>query len=1116
MSVLNSILKLFVGDKQQKDLKSLQPIVEKVRSFESSLNNLSNDDLRAKTIEFKSKIKEATKSFNDSIATLEEEALNADIDRQEEIYAEIDKLKDEAYEASEAVLLDIMPEAFALVKETARRFTQNEELEVTATAFDRELSASREHVNLEDDKAYWANSWDAAGKEVTWDMIHYDVQLIGGSVLHQGKIAEMMTGEGKTLVSTLPVYLNALTGNGVHVVTVNDYLAKRDRAWMAPIFEFHGLSTDCIDFHQPNSEERRKAYNADITYGTNNEFGFDYLRDNMASSKKDLVQRAPNYAIIDEVDSVLVDDARTPLIISGPVPQGDRHEFNELKPLVADLVSFQNKYLVGVLAEAKALLKEGDTKEGGFLLLRVYRGLPKNKALIKFLSQEGIKQTLQKTENFYMQDNNKLMPEVDAELWFTVDEKNNQIDLTDKGIAHLSEKTQNTTFFVLPDISVKVGEIDNSDNSPEEKANQKEELYRDFSVKSERIHTMNQLLKAYTVFEKDVEYVVMDNKVMIVDEQTGRIMDGRRYSDGLHQAIEAKENVKIEDATQTFATVTLQNYFRMYRKLSGMTGTAITEAGEFWEIYKLDVVEIPTNKPIARDDKQDLVYKTTREKYNAVIEDVVELSKQGRPVLIGTTSVEISELLGRMLQMRKIPHNILNAKLHKREADVVAEAGKPGVVTIATNMAGRGTDIKLSDEVKAAGGLAIVGTERHDSRRVDRQLRGRAGRQGDVGSSQFYVALDDNLMRLFGSDRIAKMMDRMGLKEGEVIQHSMISKSIERAQKKVEENNFGIRKRLLEYDDIMNAQREFVYKRRRHALDGQRLQIDIANMIYDTCDSIVKQNKMNNDYQNFEFELIRFSSMTSPFSEEEFNKLSEQELTDKLYVIVSEHYKNDTERHAHNAFPVIKNVFETEGDRYERIVVPFTDGTKTLQVVTNLKEAYESEGKSLVNDFEKNITLSIIDENWKDHLRKMDELKQTVQNATYEQKDPLLVYKFEAFELFQETIDKVNKEVLSFLFKGQLPSQDASQVSEAREQKREQLDTRKDEVQNSTQQAMSRARNQQTQEQQVVETIVREQPKIGRNERVTIKNVMTGEEKEVKYKQALPLLEQGTWVLHNR
>lgn len=1116
MSVLNSIIKLFVGDKQQKDLKSLQPIVEKVRSFENSLNSLSNDELRAKTIEFKSKIKDATKFFNDKIAELEEEAKKADIDRQEEIYTEIDKLKDEAYEASEAVLLDIMPEAFAVVKETAKRFANNTELEVTATPFDRELSATREHITLEDDKAFWANSWDAAGKEVIWDMIHYDVQLIGGSVLHQGKIAEMMTGEGKTLVSTLPVYLNALTGNGVHVVTVNDYLAKRDRAWMAPIFEFHGLSTDCIDFHQPNSEARREAYNADITYGTNNEFGFDYLRDNMANSKKDLVQRAPNYAIIDEVDSVLIDDARTPLIISGPVPQGDNHEFNELKPLVADLVSIQNKYLVGVLAEAKRLIKEGDTKEGGFLLLRVYRGLPKNKALIKFLSQEGVKQILQKTENFYMQDNNKLMPEVDAELWFTIEEKNNQIDLTDKGIAHLSDITKNETFFVLPDISVKVGQIDNSDATPEEKADQKEELYREFSVKSERIHTMNQLLKAYTVFEKDVEYVVMDNKVMIVDEQTGRIMDGRRYSDGLHQAIEAKENVKIEDATQTFATVTLQNYFRMYRKLSGMTGTAITEAGEFWEIYKLDVVEIPTNKPIQRDDKQDLVYKTTREKYNAVIEDIVKLVGEGRPVLVGTTSVEISELLGRMLQIRKIPHNILNAKLHKREADVVAEAGKPGVVTIATNMAGRGTDIKLSDEVKAAGGLAIIGTERHDSRRVDRQLRGRAGRQGDVGSSQFYVALDDNLMRLFGSERIAKMMDRMGLKEGEVIQHSMISKSIERAQKKVEENNFGIRKRLLEYDDIMNAQREFVYKRRRHALDGKRLQIDIANMIYDTCDSIVRQNKGAKDFQNFEFELIRFSAMTSPFSEEEFNKTSEQDLIDKLYKIVTEHYKNDAERNAENAFPVIKNVFENEGDRYERIVVPFTDGSKTLQVVTNLKEAYESEGKSLVNDFEKNITLAIIDENWKDHLRKMDELKQTVQNATYEQKDPLLVYKFEAFELFQETIDKINKEVLSFLFKGKLPSQEASQVSEAREQQREQLDLRKDEVQNSTQQAISNARNQQTQEQQAVETVVREQPKIGRNEKVTIKNVMSGEEKEVKYKQAIPLLEKGEWVLYNK
>ncbi|CAA0235156.1 preprotein translocase subunit SecA [Tenacibaculum maritimum] len=1113
MNILNSVIKLFVGDKQQKDLKTLQPIVDKVTSFEKKISQLSNDELRQKSNDFKTKIKEATKSFNEQIATLEMEAKSADIDRQEDIYAEIDELKDQSYKASEAILQEIMPEAFCVVKETAKRFTNNKQLEVTATPFDRELSAFNPHITLDDQKAYWANSWDAAGKPVTWDMIHYDVQLMGGAVLHQGKIAEMMTGEGKTLVSTLPIYLNALTGNGVHVVTVNDYLAKRDKAWMAPIFEFHGLTTDCIDYHQPNSEARRKAYNADITYGTNNEFGFDYLRDNMANSKEDLVQRAPNYAIIDEVDSVLIDDARTPLIISGPVPQGDRHEFNELKPLVADLVALQSKYLVGVLAEAKKLIASGDTKEGGFQLLRVHRGLPKNKALIKFLSQEGVKQILQKTENFYMQDNNKLMPEVDAELYFVVEEKNNQIDLTDKGINHLSDKTQNDTFFVLPDISVKVGEIDKSSASPEEKANQKEELYRDFSVKSERIHTMNQLLKAYTVFEKDVEYVVIDNKVMIVDEQTGRIMDGRRYSDGLHQALEAKENVNIEDATQTFATVTLQNYFRMYRKLSGMTGTAITEAGELLEIYKLDVVEIPTNKPIQRDDKEDLVYKTAREKYNAVIEDIVQLVNQGRPVLVGTTSVEISELLGRMLQMRKIPHNILNAKLHKREADVVAEAGKPGVVTIATNMAGRGTDIKLSKEVKDAGGLAIIGTERHDSRRVDRQLRGRAGRQGDVGSSQFYVALDDNLMRLFGSDRIAKMMDRMGLKEGEVIQHSMITKSIERAQKKVEENNFGIRKRLLEYDDIMNAQREFVYKRRRHALDGKRLEVDIANMIYDTCESIIKENKPTKNFQNFDFELIRFSSMTSPFSEEEFNQATEKELADKLYEIITDHYKKDAEKNALQAFPVIKDVYENEGDRYERIVVPFTDGAKTLQVVTNLKESYESEGKSLVTDFEKNITLAIIDENWKDHLRKMDELKQTVQNATYEQKDPLLVYKFEAFNLFQDTIDKINKEVLSFLFKGKLPSQDASQVSEAHEQKPEKLNLRKDDVQNSTQQAIQNSRQE---EPEIVETIVREQPKIGRNERITIKNVMTGEEKEVKYKQAIPLLEQGTWVLYNK
>ena len=1110
MSVLNSVIKLFVGDKQQKDLKILQPVVTDVNAFETAVSILSNDALRAKTVEFKERIKAATKEFDTNIETLEKEAITADIDRQEAIYVAIDGLKDEAYKVSEASLLQIMPEAFAVVKETAKRFVENKEIEVTATAFDRELSGEREHVVLQDDKAFWLNSWDAAGKPVTWDMVHYDVQLIGGSVLHQGKIAEMMTGEGKTLVSTLPVYLNALTGNGVHLVTVNDYLAKRDKAWMGPIFEFHGFTTDCIDYHQPNSDARRKAYNADITYGTNNEFGFDYLRDNMASSKDDLVQRAPNYAIIDEVDSVLIDDARTPLIISGPVPQGDRHEFNELKPLVNDIVGIQSKYLIGVLADAKKIIASGDTKEGGFQLLRVYRGLPKNKALIKFLSLEGMKQILQKTENYYMADNNKLMPEVDDALWFVIEEKNNQIDLTDKGIAHLSEKTSNDSFFILPDIGVKFGEIDHSEMLPEEKSKQKEALYKDFNIKSERIHTMNQLLKAYTVFEKDVEYVVMENKVMIVDEQTGRIMDGRRYSDGLHQAIEAKEDVKIEDATQTFATVTLQNYFRMYRKLSGMTGTAITEAGELWEIYKLDVVEIPTNRPIQRDDKEDLVYKTAREKYNAVIEDIVVLVEQKRPVLVGTTSVEISELLGRMLQMRKIPHNILNAKLHKREANVVAEAGKPGVVTIATNMAGRGTDIKLTKEVKEVGGLAIIGTERHDSRRVDRQLRGRAGRQGDVGSTQFYVALDDNLMRLFGSDRIAKMMDRMGLKEGEVIQHSMISKSIERAQKKVEENNFGIRKRLLEYDDIMNAQREFVYKRRRNALDGKRLQVDIANMIYDTCESIINSNKPAKDFQNFEFELLKFSAMSSPFSEEEFKSLSENELAEKLYELIKEHYQNKIERNAVLAFPVIKDVFENEGDKYERIVVPFTDGIKSLQVVTNLKEAYETEGKSLVTDFEKNITLAIIDENWKEHLRKMDELKNSVQNASYEQKDPLLIYKFEAFELFKKTVDEINKEVLSFLFKGELPKQ-SNQISEARDQRKERLNTSKADVQNSTEQAISNSR----QQPEPVETVVREQPKIGRNERVVIKNVLSGEQKEVKFKQAIPLIEKGEWVLIN-
>ncbi|NJB72374.1 preprotein translocase subunit SecA [Saonia flava] len=1117
MSFINSVLKVFVGDKSQKDVKELQPLVNKIKSFEKEFEGLSHDALRQKTVDFKSRIKEGYKDISEKINQLMEEVkVSTDIDKNEDIYAEIDTYKEEIYKRSQDTLNDILPEAFAVVKETAKRFANNETLSVTATEYDRLLSGSADYITLNGDKASWKNSWDAAGKEVTWDMVHYDVQLIGGICLHQGKIAEMQTGEGKTLVATLPLYLNALTGNGAHLVTVNDYLAKRDSAWMAPIFQFHGLSIDCIDKHKPNSDGRRAAYNADITYGTNNEFGFDYLRDNMAHTPSDLVQRPHNYAIVDEVDSVLIDDARTPLIISGPVPEGDRHEFNELKPRIGDIVQKQRQYLIGVLAEAKKLIAAGDTKEGGFQLLRVHRGLPKNKALIKYLSEEGIKQLLQKTENFYMQDNNREMPKVDEELLFVIDEKNNQIELTDKGVDYISGD-KDKDFFVMPDIGGEIAKIENQNLEIEKEAELKEELFKDFAIKSERIHTMNQLLKAYTLFEKDVEYVVMENKVMIVDEQTGRIMDGRRYSDGLHQAIEAKENVKIEAMTQTFATVTLQNYFRMYQKLAGMTGTAVTEAGEFWEIYKLDVMEIPTNRPIARDDRHDLIYKTKREKYNAIIEEVTKLSEAGRPVLIGTTSVEISELLSRMLGIRKVPHNVLNAKLHKKEADIVAEAGNAGVVTIATNMAGRGTDIKLIDSVKEAGGLAIVGTERHDSRRVDRQLRGRSGRQGDPGSSQFYVSLEDNLMRLFGSDKVAKMMDRMGLEEGEVIQHSMMTKSIERAQKKVEENNFGVRKRLLEYDDVMNAQREVVYKRRRHALQGERLKVDIANMIYDTCEVIADTNKAANDYKNFEFELIKYFSITSPISENDFTKMGFQEIANKLYTETYAHYLTKMERSAATAFPVIKKVYEDNANKFERIVVPFTDGIKTLNVVTNLKEAYESDGKQLVTDFEKNITLAIIDDSWKTHLRKMDELKQSVQLAVHEQKDPLLIYKFEAFELFKSVMDKVNKEVISFLFKGELPSNDTNEIQEARttSKPKEKLKTTKEEIPNSDElAAQNRAVGQnQGGRPAVTETITRERPKIGRNDRVTIKNVMSGESKTVKYKQAEPLIDKGEWVL---
>ncbi|MFP9115094.1 preprotein translocase subunit SecA [Flavobacterium sp. RHBU_3] len=1120
MSLINSILKAFVGDKSQKDIKALQPLVTKIKSYEGALAQLSHDELRAKTVYFKEKIQEARADKDAKIASYLKEVENTqDIDAREDIYASIDALEKEAYDISEKTLLELLPEAFAVVKETARRFKENSTVTVTATPKDREFSATKPYVTIEGDNAVWANQWNAAGKEITWDMIHYDVQLIGGIVLHQGKISEMQTGEGKTLVATLPIYLNALTGNGVHLVTVNDYLARRDSTWKAPLFEFHGLTVDCIDNHQPNSEGRRRAYAADITYGTNNEFGFDYLRDNMAHSPDDLVQRKHNFAIVDEVDSVLIDDARTPLIISGPVPNGDRHEFNEMKPRVENLVNLQRTLLNGVLAESKKLLKEGKTKEAGFLLLRVHRGLPKNKALIKFLSEEGVKQLLQKTESQYMADNNRDMHKVDEALYFVIEEKNNQVELTDNGIQFLSQDTD-SDFFVLPDIGTEIANIEKKKLDKEQETEEKEALFADFSVKSERIHTLTQLLKAYTLFEKDTEYVVMENKVMIVDEQTGRIMDGRRYSDGLHQAIEAKENVKIEAATQTFATITLQNYFRMYNKLGGMTGTAVTEAGEFWEIYKLDVVEIPTNRGIARKDHDDLIYKTMREKFNAVIEDTVQLAQAGRPVLIGTTSVEISELLSRMLKMRGINHNVLNAKLHKKEADIVAEAGKPGVVTIATNMAGRGTDIKLTPDVKAAGGLAIIGTERHDSRRVDRQLRGRAGRQGDPGSSQFYVSLEDNLMRLFGSERVAKVMDRMGLKEGEVIQHGMMTKSIERAQKKVEENNFGQRKRLLEYDDVMNKQRENVYKKRKHALFGDRLKVDIADMMYDMVETIVGNNKPVRDYQNFEFDLIRTFSMSAPVTEADFNKLSEQELSAKVYKAVAETYNHKNHHNASEAFVVIKNVYENNNGQYERIVVPFTDGIKTLNVVTNLEKAYQTEGLSLIDDFEKNITLAVVDDAWKKHLRKMDELKQSVQLAVHEQKDPLLIYKEEAYKLFRKTLTEINREVISFLFRANLPQQNVTNIQQNRmpEPPREQYIESKEEVLNTEEQLERNAREaaaKQSQQQQapVTETVVRDAPKINRNDNVTVRHIMSGKTEVMKYKKAETLLNTGEWIL---
>ena len=1115
MSIIDSILNVFLGDKGKKDVKEVTPIVNSILKIEEDLKNISNDDLRSITNSFKKEIQELKNPFYDKIEKIKETISQSEnIDENEKRYNEIEKVENNYLDSLDKYLDSILPKAFAVIKETTKRFNNNSEIIVKSTPFDEKISSNKTYVKLNADNAIWSNSWDAAGKKIVWDMVHYDVQLIGGIALHQGKIAEMQTGEGKTLVATLPVYLNALSGNGVHLITVNDYLAKRDCAWMAPIFEFHGLSVDCIDYYKPNSEERRRAYMADITYGTNNEFGFDYLRDNMAHKSDDRVQRQHSYSIVDEVDSVLIDDARTPLIISGPVPQGGNHEFNELKPKISSLVQIQRQLVTKILADSKKLFNEGNIEDGSFKLLQSFRGLPKNKALIKFLSQDGIKQSLLKTENFYMQDNNREMPKVDAELYFTIDEKNNQIDLTDKGIEHLSKDVNDQNFFVLPDISMEIANVESKNLKIEEEAEVKEKLYNDFSEKSERIHTLNQLLKAYTLFEKDVEYVLMDNKVKIVDEQTGRIMDGRRYSDGLHQAIEAKENVKIEDATQTFATITLQNYFRKYRKLSGMTGTAVTEAGEFLNIYKLDVMVIPTNKPIARDDRNDLIYKTKREKYNAVINNVIDLSKQGRPVLIGTTSVEISELLSRMLERQNVKHNVLNAKLHKKEADVVGEAGKAGIVTIATNMAGRGTDIKINDEIKDKGGLAIIGTERHDSRRVDRQLRGRAGRQGDPGSSQFYVSLEDNLMRLFGSDRVAKMMDKMGHKEGEVIQHSMMTKTIERAQKKVEENNFGIRKRLLEYDDVMNVQRENIYKRRKNALDGNKLKVDIANMIYQTVANIYDNSKINNDFKAFEFELIKCFSTTSPVTKDEFEKNNDAEIINKTYDVVLNFYKEKNKENSIKVFPIVKNVYENPQNKFERIVVPFSDGKKTMNIVTNLKDAYESNGQELINDFEKNISLAIIDDTWKTHLRKMDELKQAVQLAVHEQKDPLVIYKNEAYDLFESMINQLDIDILSFLFKGGLPSNNPNEIREDRQARRkEKYNTSKEEVLNSDELAN---RNRQvganvSSKQNIIETVVRENRKIGRNERVKIKNIQTGEVKEIKYKQAEPLISKGNW-----
>jgi len=1028
----NSFISKIFGNKAQRDLNEINPIVNAIKEAYPKIAELSNDALRAKTKELEERIALSIADENARIAELKAGLEEVALEKRESVWNEIDKIEKEITAKLEKVLAEILPEAFSIVKETARRFKENPEIVVTATSFDRELAAKHDFIRIEGDKAIYQNHWIAGGNEITWDMVHYDVQLFGGVVLHQGKIAEMATGEGKTLVATLPVFLNALTHRGVHVVTVNDYLSKRDSEWMGPIYMFHGLSVDCIDKHEPNSEARRKAYEADITFGTNNEFGFDYLRDNMAVSPRDLVQRMHNYAIVDEVDSVLIDDARTPLIISGPVPKGDDQLFDLFRPRVEQVVKAQRELTTKLLADAKVKMASQDKKEqeeGALLLFRSYKGMPKYKPLIKFLSEQGVKAAMLKTEEFYMQEQSRNMHIVTDPLYFVIDEKQNSIELTDKGIDLLTGKSDDPQFFVLPDIASQLSELDNLPLSDEEKAAKKDELLQNYAIKSERVHTVNQLLKAYTLFEKDDEYVVIDNKVKIVDEQTGRIMEGRRYSDGLHQAIEAKERVKVEAATQTFATITLQNYFRMYNKLAGMTGTAETEAGEFWDIYKLDVVVIPTNRPVIRNDMNDRIYKTKREKYTAVIDEIESTIAKGRPVLVGTTSVEISELLSRMLTLRKIKHNVLNAKLHQREAEIVANAGQKGMVTIATNMAGRGTDIKLAPEVKEAGGLAIIGTERHESRRVDRQLRGRAGRQGDPGSSVFFVSLEDDLMRLFATERIAGLMDRMGFKEGDMLEHDMLNKSVERAQKKVEENNFGIRKRLLEYDDVMNSQRELIYRRRRNALMGERIEIDVTNMITETARNIVVMNE--DDYENMKLDLFRVMAIEIPFTEKEMKDMKLEAQVEKVVEKAISDFKRKTDRLAEIAQPVIKDVYEKQGAMYENILIPITDGKRIYNITTNLKEAYESGSKALIKSFEKAILLHTIDEYWKEHLREMDELRHSVQNASYEQKDPLLIYKLESFNLFKVMVNEINTKAVSILMRGQIPVQDPQSVRQA-------------------------------------------------------------------------------------